>query len=419
MHKFLQIIFLRIIPAILLFVIGALTAFYYGRTATQDHFAAMQKRVGEDVVNIAEHVDIGGIPQWITMRGQDKDNPVLLYLHGGPGAVSSGYSYSYQYPWEDVFTVVHWDQRGSGRSYPAEDMPLEVMTMDQMLSDTIEVVDHLRKRFGQEKIFVIGKSWGSQLGALLAKKRPDMLHAYISIGQTISFKENMEETRRLLIEHAKGIDDQETIDLLTSAGNMPDASDTEAFNNWLATLQSPLYRFGKYWHAQSNPGDIPLRMVGTALMSPNMTFGDISNFTSDDKARYVIALMATEDYLNYDLNEIGYDFDVPMIMAIGAHDWTTPVTLAREYFAKVKAPYKKYIEFEHSAHMLGLYEESGLFFKMLVEDALPLAQKTLTPYEQCLQDSMAQAIAWEIIEQKCRDQVSDVTDPLLDLQPIE
>ena len=322
------------------------------------------------------------------MRGQDKTNPVLLYLHGGPGAIASGYGYSYQYHWEDLFTVVHWDQRGAGRSIPDDGVTLESMTLDQMLADTIEVVDYLRQRFGQEKIFVIGKSWGSEIGALLAKNRPDMLHAYISIGQTVGFHENFEESRRLLIDYARERGEQDTIDLLVNLGPMPEQSDEEAYFEWIQVVQSPLYRYGKYWHAQSNPGDIPARMVVTALTSPDMTMKDISDFvraiTSEDGARYIVQLMKDDDYYNFDLNSLGYDFDVPIIMVMGSHDWVTPVTSARLYFDKIKAPYKKYIEFKHSAHMAGLYEESGQFFKMLVKDALPLAEAADTDPEDAL-----------------------------------
>lgn len=363
----------HILPAIVFLIVGATITFGWTRAQLQNHFAAMQLRTGDNVVDVAEYVEIGGIPQWITMRGQDKANPVLLYLHGGPGAAASGYAYSYQYPWEDVFTVVHWDQRGSGRSRPESGLTLDSMNMEQMLSDTIEVVDHLRARFDQDKIFVIGKSWGSMLGVLLAKRRPDLLYAYIGIGQTVTWEENFEESRRLLIDHARAEGDQETINLLTNAGPMPDPrEDWDAYLNWLDTIQSPLYTSGKYWHAQSNPGAIPSRMVATALMSPDMTYGEIAAFRNTDAAFYVIELMKDPAVFTFDLHGQGYDFDVPVILAMGEHDWVTPPTLAKAYFDKIDAPYKKYIAFEHSAHMVGLYEESGLFFRMLIEDALPL-----------------------------------------------
>ena len=366
----------HILPAVVFLIVGAVVTFGWTRTQLQNHFTAMQMRAGENVVDVAEYVEIGGIPQWITMRGQDKTNPILLYLHGGPGATASGYGYSYQYPWEDVFTVVHWDQRGSGRSRPETGLTLDSMTMEQMLSDTVEVIDHLRARFGQEKIFIIGKSWGSLLGALLAKRRPDLLYAYIAIGQTVAWEENLEESRRLMIAYAQNESDQATVDLLMSAGPMPDPRDDwDAYINWVEIIQSPLYARGKYWHAQSNPGDIPFRMLATALMSPDMTYGEIAAFPNSDAAIYVIELMKDPEVFRFDLHGEGYDFDVPIILTMGEHDWVTPPTLAKAYFDKINAPYKKYIAFEHSAHMVGLYEETGLFFRMLIEDALPLMEE--------------------------------------------
>ena len=330
----------------------------------------MQTRVGEQVVDIAEYVEIGGIPQWIKVRGQDQNNPILLFLHGGPGAPESGLSYSFQYPWEDFFTVVHWDQRGAGRSIPEGGFPVETMTVENMLQDTIELTEYLRSRFDQEKVFVLGYSWGAVLGTLLAKRRPDLLHAYIGLGQSVPSKEGDDKSLDLLIELARDEGDQETLNTLVALGPMPEPSDTEAYVQWLTAIQEPLFKYGKFWRSQNGPGAIAARMIVMTLVSPDLTLSDIQAFRSGKSWQYSRVLH--QDLDGFDLRSAGYDFDVPMIIIMGAHDWTTPVKQAREYFQHIEAPYKKFVELEHSAHM-SLYAEPGRLLNVLVTDALPLS----------------------------------------------
>ena len=127
---------------------------------------------------------IGGIDQWVSIRGRDRRNPILLFLHGGPAAVTMPVGYTYQSPWEDYFTVVQWDQRGAGKTYAAntEQQMAPGMTIAGMTDDAVQIVQYLREHYGKQKIFLLGHSFGTVLGTRLARQHPDWFHAYIGVG---------------------------------------------------------------------------------------------------------------------------------------------------------------------------------------------------------------------------------------------
>src|SRR5690606_24632712 len=147
--------------------------------------ADMRRIVADGGVERLEKVRIGGIDQWVSIRGNDRRNPVLLMLHGGPGWVSMPTSWYFQRGWEEYFTVVQWDQRGAGKTFVEND-PEKIaptMTRERMVEDTVEMVAWLRREFGKDKVFVLGQSWGSYLGLELAQRKPQWLPDNIGGGQ--------------------------------------------------------------------------------------------------------------------------------------------------------------------------------------------------------------------------------------------
>jgi pimeloyl-ACP methyl ester carboxylesterase len=130
---------------------------------------------------------LGGARQVVNVRGADRDNPILLFIHGGPGAVEMPFAWTFQRPWEDFFTVVQYDQRGAGRSYLLSDPKAlaPTLTIDRYRDDAIELIDLLRKRYGKRKVVLVGHSWGSVVGLSVAAKRPDLLYAYVGMGQYV------------------------------------------------------------------------------------------------------------------------------------------------------------------------------------------------------------------------------------------
>src|SRR5688500_13138810 len=147
----------------------------------------------------------GGTRQAVKVRGADRGNPILLFVHGGPGSVEMPMSWSFQRPWVGYFTAVQWDQRGAGKPFPLNDPAALAppMTLDRYRDDAIELIELLNKKYGKRKIVLMGHSWGSAVGLAVAAKRPDLLHAYVGIGQAIDFRENERLGMAWTIERAK------------------------------------------------------------------------------------------------------------------------------------------------------------------------------------------------------------------------
>ena len=160
----------------------------FTRKEVTDILANARKIVSDNGVEELLPLQVNGTTQWISVRGRDRHNPILLYLHGGPGSPTMPEAYLFQSPWEDFFTVVQWDQRGTGKTYAANDAAAlaNTITIDQMDADTVEVIQQLRTRYHKEKIFLLGHSWGSALGLRIAQEHPEWLYAYIGVGQMIN-----------------------------------------------------------------------------------------------------------------------------------------------------------------------------------------------------------------------------------------
>jgi pimeloyl-ACP methyl ester carboxylesterase len=170
------------------------------------------------------YVKIGGIDQWIQIRGEDRGNPVILFVHGGPGASTIPISSGWQ-PWEKHFTVVQWDQRGAGRTFRMTGEAIApTMTLAQMTQDGIDVVEYLRTHLHKDKIILIGHSWGSFLGIQIVKQRPDLFFAFVGTGQVVgkqTFEKQFELTVAHLEELAKAANNTPALTELASISALP------------------------------------------------------------------------------------------------------------------------------------------------------------------------------------------------------
>ena len=150
------------------------------------------------------YVKIGGIDQWIQIRGEDRSNPVILFVHGGPGTSTIPISSGWQ-PWEKYFTVVQWDQRGAGRTFRMTgDSVATTMTLAQMTEDGVEVAEFVRAHLHKDRIVLIGHSWGSFLGIHIVKRRPDLFHAYVGTGQVVG-RQTFEKQSDLVVTHLEAL----------------------------------------------------------------------------------------------------------------------------------------------------------------------------------------------------------------------
>ena len=195
-----------------LVIVGLSSALLYRKYL--QHTVAEERAIrSANGIDSLEAVQIGGIEQWIEVRGQNVNNPILLFIHGGPGIAFIPLSGSFQDPWEKYFTVVQWDQRGAGKTYESNDKELQRKTMNisQMEQDTLDVVNYLRNRFRRQKIFVVGHSWGSVLGLWLAHEYPDAIYAYVGVGQLVDMQQNDEIAYRDALQQARMIQNRQAI----------------------------------------------------------------------------------------------------------------------------------------------------------------------------------------------------------------
>jgi pimeloyl-ACP methyl ester carboxylesterase len=334
------------------------------RDAATAIVAGANKIVSPNGIEKLVAIQIDGTTQWLSIRGTNLANPILLFLHGGPGSPEMPIDWTFQRPWEDYFTVVQWDQRGAGKTYAAND-PKTVgptMTAERMTSDAEAIVRYLQTTYHKPKIFLLGHSWGSVLGVNLAQRHPDWFYAYVGVGQMVNMRKSEE------LGYA--------FDVAQAAGS----------HN--AAAQQELAAIAPY------PGDAPMTFARIGVQRKWLNFfGGLaygrSSFDFEDGARKL-----SPDYTQAELDRIdagglfslehllpqvmamNFDrtttFGCPIVMFVGRHDYAVNHDVTADWFATIAAPSKKLVWFEDSAH-LPMQEEPGRFLVRLVSDVLPYA----------------------------------------------
>lgn len=308
-------------------------------------------------------VRIDGIDQWISVRGAHADNPVLLFIHGGPGWPMMPMSWTFQRPWEDFFTVVQWDQRSAGKTYARNlKAPDADLSIELMVQDAEEMVRYLLKKYAKPKIILVGHSWGSVLGVKLAQAHPEWFYAYVGIGQLVNMQRNETESYRLVLASARERDDQTALAALRAIAPYPEPGGVippaklEEEREWVV-------RYGGMRYGIESDDE-----TGIIALSPDYTADDAKQFEPGVNAaiRGLWPKMATIDFDNTTV------FRCPIILFAGRHDMTTPTSLAAAWYTRVRAPSKKLIWFENSSHYV-VNEEPGLALDHLVHDVRPLA----------------------------------------------
>jgi len=178
--------------------------------------AKQQAIESSSAVHEAGYVRIGDVPQWIEIRGWDRTNPVILWLHGGPGAPVLPASYASFLPWEKTFTLVHWHQRGAGLTYASTPLNAPPLNINRMVEGGIEVAEHVRSRLHKDKIILIGHSWGSVIGTRMVQRRPDLFAAYVGTGQFNSLEDDSHDLFAAAMARAKARGDARAIESKSS-----------------------------------------------------------------------------------------------------------------------------------------------------------------------------------------------------------
>jgi pimeloyl-ACP methyl ester carboxylesterase len=313
----------------------------------------------EKGIDEASYVAIGGIEQWVTIRGQDRNNPVLLFLHGGPGDVTNPWTFALFAPWEKHFTVVQWDQRGAGRTLRKTGPTVApTMTLDRMTQDGIELTEYLRKHLGKDKIIVVAHSFGSILGLRMVRTRPELFYAYVGTGQVADSTKNYFVAYDALLKKAQAIGNQQALEELRRVGPPPYSSGEgyQVQRRWANNFEGA---------DQFLPGTL-----GLTLVAPGNSVEDI-NDSIDGQILSGNRLVPQTASLTQ--KELGVDFAVPILFFQGSADFTTPTALAQQYLASaIQAPHKEFVPIQGCGHF-AVFMCSDKFLKELVTRVSPLA----------------------------------------------
>jgi len=304
-------------------------------------------------------MDINGIKHGMFMKGKDTTNPVLLFLHGGPGMPEYWLTQRYPTGLENYFTVVWWEQRGAGLSYSA-DIPSETMTAEQFVDDTIAVTNYLRNRFGQDKIYLMAHSWGSYIGIQAAAREPDLYYAYIGVGQI----SHQIQSEQLAYQYA--------LAYYKENGNMAMVRKLEAAPPTLTVPLPTAYDAlrDSYMHGAGIGTTRDMNSVVTGIFLPSWQFRE---YTLGEKINLWRGKMFSRGFGLWDKMQITdmsqqvTKIKIPVYFLHGAYDYTCAYPLAKEYFEKLDAPVKGFYTFEQSAHS-PMFEEPEKVQKILLED---------------------------------------------------
>lgn len=305
---------------------------------------------------------IGGIEQSLIIRGENTDNPVLLFVHGGPGMSTFPFIREQFKGMEKLFTICYWEQRGAGRSY-SKGIPAESMTLDQLTADGVEVSRYLIQKLNKQKIYILGHSWGTFLGSFMIHKQPELYAAYIGVGQVGDTYLSEQRSLQFVITEAQKRNDKNTLaELQQLKLPAPDAS-CQAWYDYLWVERQKVFRFGGARYGVD-------RKI-TDLVKPLVTCRE---YTIGDKINYQTSLNYSMHHLwKYmmlnSLPVVVPEQQVPVYIFQGIHDHQTDFGIAKDYFDRLKAPVKKFYTFEHSAHSPHV-EEYAAFEKIIRTDVL-------------------------------------------------
>ena len=347
-----------LVAAVMWLLVGA-TAAFEGWLATRGStrpFRGTDGRVLPDSVATIEYLRLGGVDQWVMTRGEDVHNPVLIVLHGGPGMSEMGFFRHYNAPLERAFTVVYWDQRGTGKSFDPR-IPKSSMTLEQFLADLDELVDIMRRRFGKKTVAILGHSWGSALGSIYAARHPEKVSAYVGAAQIGDWPAAEWLSYAYGLAEADRRHDKQALKMLRAIGLPPYPARSVFVERRAVSRLDGQMRLDVAWK------------TGRALFGrPESSIFDLPNlvrgftFTLD-------AMWAEVSTLN--LLTLVPVLKMPVVIMAGRHDHWVPHETTVAYFNALVAPSKTFVWFEESGHE-AFVDEPEKFNATMVELVRPL-----------------------------------------------
>lgn len=301
-------------------------------------------------------VEINDAEQWLILRGRDVTNPVLLFLHGGPGTPETPFLHRFNRDLEEDFVVVSWEQRGAGKSFSPRP-PAGSMTLDQLIADTHEITRYLKDRFGKERIYLVGHSWGTLLGVRVAVRHSEDYHAFVAVSQTSHAIREQREIFHWLLDQAGKDDNRRALRQLEPIAEGLDdplpLADMSALLSWVDHYGGGAFKGRKSFG----------ELLRTVLTTPVYTLAEKINYLRGEgfSLEHLYPEVAGVDLFS-DIDRV----DIPVYFLHGRHDYQVPMTVAFDFYRHLDAPAKRFVVFEESAHGV-LYEEPDRFRQVMRE----------------------------------------------------
>lgn len=311
---------------------------------------------------------IGGVEQWVSVRGQDRANPVVLFVHGGPASPLMPTAWQFQRPLEEYFTMVTYDQRGAGKTFNQADPAsiADTIHIANYVDDVIAMAQDVRRRYGKDKLILMGHSWGTLIGMQAALKRPDLFHAYVGVGQVVDVRENERVSFDYALAQARQHRNEKAVRELESIAPYP--GDTPITRERIVIARTWAQHYGGMTAFRDESAHY---FYQASKLSPEYT--DADRCAIDEGNRFTLGRILPE-FLATDLSGVR-EFPIPVVMFMGRHDYTTPSAPTAAWLAQVKAPYKQGVWFERSSHMIP-WEEPGKMLVSLLQYVRPLVDVT-------------------------------------------
>lgn len=311
-------------------------------------------------------VSIDGEQQGMFIRGRSTDNPVLLFMHGGPGMPEFFLTETYQTGLEDHFTVCYWEQRGSGLSYRTG-IPGDSITTEQLVSDTIEVTQYLQERFGQAKIYLMAHSWGTFIGIQAAARAPELYHAYIGMAQIVNMAESERRAYAWMVEQYEAAGNDNMVKQLKAYNVLDTQPDTALIPYFKSMLRD---------NAMHDLGVGTMRDMKSVISGVFVPVMTCRAYTLGEKINLWRAkaflrsdTVLLEQLFSTDISALVTRLEIPAYFFCGAYDLTVNHDLSEAYCAQLEAPVKGFYLFEQSAHT-PMFEEPERFLQVMTEDVL-------------------------------------------------
>lgn len=288
-----------------------------------------------------KYIELNGDRQNIRVRSNDLSKPVMLFLHGGPGVCDRHRVMAQQSDLTEVATLVCWDQRGAGKSYSRKNRKAPI-TIDMIVDDAIALIDYLRAEFKQDKIYLVGHSWGSVLGVKICLKVPEKIAYYIGLGQFIEGTENERLSWQFCIDEANKLHLRRLAEKLKA---YPPINGEYSSSKGMRCQRDCLTRLGgaDYHHRKGMMRSLIIPLI----KSPEYSLSEVVGFA---KGAASLVDLLWKEVVSQNFLADAKKLDVPVLLTLGVHDYNTPTALANVWMENLDAPEKEIVWFDESAH---------------------------------------------------------------------